>query len=251
MGPDQPPTAVTLRHVLVRREGRTVLDIPHLELTEHRIGVVGANGSGKSTLLRLLDGLVQPDAGTVTVHGLDPGRDGRQVRRQVGFCFQDPGDQLIAPMVSDDVAFGLKNRGVPPGQRTTRVQETLVRLGVAHLRDRAVASLSGGERQLIALAGVLVGDPLTILFDEPTAMLDLGRARHFARLLATLPVQAVIASHDLDLLGDVDRVLVLDAGRIVADDCPEAALAVYRQWAAADLFSAPSPSDAATVRNRP
>ncbi|MCL2453817.1 MAG: energy-coupling factor ABC transporter ATP-binding protein [Micrococcales bacterium] len=221
-----------LDDVTVRRDGRTVLRVERLRLTERRVGVVGANGSGKSTLLRLLDGLIDPSTGRVSIDGLDTVRDGRQVRRRVGFCFQDPADQIVMPLVADDIAFGLKNQGVPTSAREARAATVLDRLGIAHLASRTAASLSGGERQLVALAAVLVCEPATVLFDEPTGTLDLVRSLRFSRLLAGLDIQAVVATHDLDLLEDFDRVLVLDRGVIVADDRPGPALARYRALAA-------------------
>jgi len=221
-----------LRGVAVRREGRTVLAVPHLDLAEARVGVIGANGSGKSTLLRLLNGLLAPTSGTVTLDGLDCVRDGRAVRRRVGFVFADPGDQIVLPVVADDVAFGLKNRGVPGPQRAAMVREQLDRLGATALADRSAHSLSSGERQLVALAGVLVMNPATLVLDEPTGTLDLTNALRFARLLAGLDLQAVVASHDLALLAGFDRVLVLDGGRVVADDDPAAAVAAYRSLVA-------------------
>ncbi|MCL2091322.1 MAG: energy-coupling factor ABC transporter ATP-binding protein [Micrococcales bacterium] len=229
-----------LDDVTVRHDGRTVLRIEHLVADERRIGVVGANGSGKSTLLRLLDGLVAPDTGRVRVAGLDPVRDGREVRRRVGFCFQDPADQIVMPVVADDIAFGLKNRGVPTAERDRRVAAVLARFGIEHLAGRAAATLSGGEKQMVALAAVLVVEPATVLFDEPTGTLDLARSLRFAQVLAGLDVQAVVATHDLDLLAGstghpvdrFDRVLVLDDGQIVADDAPGPALVAYRELAA-------------------
>jgi len=226
------PPVLELDDVVVRHDGRTVLRVEHLVAGERRIGVVGANGSGKSTLLRLLDGLVAPDTGRVRVAGLDPVRDGRAVRHRVGFCFQDPADQIVMPLVADDIAFGLKNRGVGADERAARVGAVLDRFGIAHLAQRVAATLSGGEKQMVALAAVLVCDPSTVLFDEPTGTLDLARSLRFAQVLAGLDVQAVVATHDLDLLDGFDRVLVLDDGAVVADDEPGPALERYRELAA-------------------
>jgi len=226
-----------LDDVTVRHDGRTVLRVDHLVLPERRIGVVGANGSGKSTLLRVLDGLVA-HTGQVRLVGdtvLDTVRDGREVRRRVGFCFQDPADQIVMPVVADDIAFGLKNRQVPVAQHAGLVAGVLDRFGIGHLGPRTAATLSGGEKQLVALAAVLVLAPTTVLFDEPTGTLDLVHSLRFAQTLAGLDIQAVVATHDLELLDQFDRVLVLDAGHIVADDAPGPALAVYRElaWAGA------------------
>lgn len=244
-----------LDDVTVRHDGRTVLRVEHLVLDERRIGVVGANGSGKSTLLRLLDGLVAPDTGRVRVAGLDTVRDGREVRRRVGFCFQEPADQIVMPVVADDIAFGLKNLRVPTAERDVRVAAVLDRFGIGHLAARAAATLSGGEKQTVALAAVLVVEPTTVLFDEPTGTLDLARSLRFAQVLGGLDVQAVVATHDLDLLDEFDRVLVLDDGQIVADDPPGPALAAYRRLAARTCAAQPCvegrPSGATKPQVRP
>jgi biotin transport system ATP-binding protein len=247
------PPRIALRDVVVQRGGRTVLTVPRLDLTERRIGVVGANGSGKSTLLRLLNGLALPrPGGTVRVDGLDTSSAGPAVRRQVGFVFQDPGDQIVLPLVAEDVAFGLKNRGVPADRRAGLVQAQLDRLGAAQLAERSVHSLSGGERQLVALAGVLVLNPATLVLDEPTGTLDLANTLRLTRLLAGLDVQVVAASHDLDLLADFDRVLVLDDGAVVADERPAAALAFYRELAAGMVpAERPWPGDRTGPAGRP
>ena len=208
---------------------RTVLDGIDLRITEHRVGVVGANGSGKSTLARLLNGLVVPTAGRVLVDGLDTRTALRAVRRRVGFVFQDPDAQIVHPTVAEDVAYGLENQGVPPGERAARVAEVLERYGLAGHADHPAHLLSGGQKQLLAIAGVLVMRPARIVFDEPTTLLDLVNARRVARVVAELPQSVVVVTHDLDLLDGFDRVLVVDAGRIGEDGPAEQSLRAYRK----------------------
>jgi biotin transport system ATP-binding protein len=207
---------------------RMVLADVTVRLTERRVGVVGANGSGKSTFARLLNGLVVPTEGTVTVDGLDTRTATRAVRRRVGFVFQDPDAQIVHPTVAEDVAFGLENMGVPAAERAERVAEVLTRYGLAGHADHPAHLLSGGQKQLLAIAGVLVMRPARIVLDEPTTLLDLLNARRVARLVAELAQSVVVVSHDLPLLEGFDRVLVFDAGRLVADDSPAAAIAAYR-----------------------
>jgi biotin transport system ATP-binding protein len=207
---------------------RTVLADVTVRLTERRVGVVGANGSGKSTFARLLNGLVIPTEGTVAVDGLDTRTATRAVRRRVGFVFQDPDAQIVHPTVAEDVAFGLENMGVPAAERAERVAEVLTRYGLAGHADHPAHLLSGGQKQLLAIAGVLVMRPARIVLDEPTTLLDLLNARRVARLVAELAQSVVVVSHDLPLLEGFDRVLVFDAGRLVADDSPAAAIAAYR-----------------------
>jgi biotin transport system ATP-binding protein len=208
---------------------RTVLDGLDLRLTEHRIGVVGANGSGKSTFARLLNGLVVPTAGQVLVDGLDTRTSVRAVRRRVGFVFQDPDAQIVHPTVAEDVAFGLENQGVPAAERAVRVAEVLERYGLAGHADHPAHLLSGGQKQLLAIAGVLVMRPARIVFDEPTTLLDLVNARRIARVIAELPQSVVVVTHELELLEGFDRVLVMDAGRVVEDGAPEDSVTAYRK----------------------
>jgi biotin transport system ATP-binding protein len=207
---------------------RTVLADVTVRLTERRVGVVGANGSGKSTFARLLNGLVLPTEGTVSIDGLDTRTATRAVRRRVGFVFQDPDAQIVHPTVAEDVAFGLENMGVPAAERAERVAEVLTRYGLAGHADHPAHLLSGGQKQLLAIAGVLVMRPARIVLDEPTTLLDLLNARRVARLVAELAQSVVVVTHDLPLLEGFDRVLVFDAGRLVADDSPAAAIAAYR-----------------------
>jgi biotin transport system ATP-binding protein len=208
---------------------RQVLDGLDLRLTEHRIGVIGANGSGKSTFARLLNGLVVPTTGRVLVDGLDTRTSVRAVRRRVGFVFQDPDAQIVHPTVAEDVAYGLENQSVPPAERAERVAEVLARYGLAEHADHPAHLLSGGQKQLLAIAGVLVMRPARIVFDEPTTLLDLVNARRITRLIGELPQQVVVVTHDLDLLEGFDRVLVIDAGRVIEDGPAEQSVAAYRK----------------------
>ncbi|GAU71187.1 putative ABC transporter ATP-binding protein [Streptomyces sp. NBRC 110611] len=218
---------ITLDGVSVRFGPRTVLDTVGVELTEQRIGVIGANGSGKSTFARLLNGLVLPSAGTVLVDGRDTAKDARRIRRQVGFVFQNPDNQIVLPLVEEDLAFGLRNTGVPRAEIPGRVRDELERLGIGSLADRSSHALSGGEKQLVALAAVLVMRPETVVFDEPTTLLDLRNRNRLRAVIAELPQQAVVLTHDLDLLTGYDRVLVLDQGRVVYDGTPQTAVPWY------------------------
>ena len=220
---------IELDHVGHRYDARVVLEDVDLVLTEQRIGVVGANGSGKSTLVRLLNGLVHPTSGTVRVAGLDPVRQGREVRRRVGFCFTDPDAQIVMPTVAEDLAFGLRRRGLSRDEVAARVDTWLRFAGLSEHGDHPAHLLSGGQKQLLALAAVLITEPELVVMDEPTTLLDLVNAERVAQRVATLPQQVVLVTHQLDLLEGFDRVLVVDEGRVVADDAPAAAVAAYRR----------------------
>lgn len=208
---------------------RVVLDEVTVRLTEPRIGIVGANGSGKSTFARLLNGLVQPTSGSVTVNGLDTRRRTRDVRRLVGFCFTDPDAQIVMPTVREDVAFGLRRRGLAKADVDQRVRSVLERFGLEGHADHPAHLLSGGQKQLLALASVLVTDPAVLVLDEPTTLLDLRNTALVAQYLATLSQQVVLVTHDLELLEVYDRVLVFDAGRLVHDGTPSEAVGFYRK----------------------
>lgn len=220
--------SIVLENVSVDLAGRRVLADVSATLGERRIGVIGANGSGKSTLARLLNGLVLPSAGRVVVDGLDTRGDVKAVRRKVGFVFQNPDNQIVYPIVAEDVAFGLKRLGLSKAETAARVSGTLARFGLSHLAQASAHLLSGGEKQLLALAGVLAGDPDILVLDEPTTLLDLRNTRRIAAILAGLPQRIVLVTHDLDLLASFDRVLVVDEGRLVADGSPAEAIAAYR-----------------------
>ncbi|MGY1745067.1 energy-coupling factor ABC transporter ATP-binding protein [Blastococcus sp. SYSU D00695] len=224
---DLPRTAIELDAVSHDYGERAVLRDVTLTLAEHRVGVVGANGSGKSTFARLLNGLVVPTAGTVRVDGLDTRTQLREVRRRVGFVFQDPDAQIVHPTVAEDAGFGLTNLGVEPAERDRRVAEVLARYGLAGHRDHPAHLLSGGQKQLLAIAGVLVMEPRRVVFDEPTTLLDLANTRRVARVVEELEQDVVVVTHHLDLLAGFDRVLVFADGRVAADGAPAETLRWY------------------------
>jgi biotin transport system ATP-binding protein len=208
---------------------RTVLSGVDLVLREHRIGVVGANGSGKSTFARTVNGLVLPTSGRVLVDGLDTRTHGREVRRRVGFCFTDPDAQIVMPTVAEDVAFGLRRRGLSRAEVRHRVQRTLAAFDLLGHADHPAHLLSGGQKQLLALASVLVVEPDVLVMDEPTTLLDLRNAQRTAQVVAGLPQQVLLVTHHLDLLEGFDRVLVFEEGRVVCDDLPADAVRYYRK----------------------
>ncbi len=208
-----------------------VLGPTALTLTEQRIALVGANGSGKSTLARLLNGLVTPTTGRVVVDGLDVATDGAAVRRRVGFCFTDPAAQLVMPTVVEDVALSLRRRHPDRHERRRAALAVLEQHGLAGLADRSVHALSGGQRQLLALAGVLATGPEVVVADEPTTLLDLRNSREVADLLFSLPQQLVLVTHDLDLALRCERALLVEGGEVVADGTPADVVATYRSRA--------------------
>lgn len=212
--------------------GRVALHPLSLTLSERRIGVVGLNGSGKTTMARLINGLVKPSGGAVTVDGLDTVKDEEAARGKTGFIFQNPQHQMILPILAEDIAFGLKNRGLDRAEIAARTAAILERFGISHLARRRVHELSGGETQLGAIASVLVTGPKLLILDEPTNQLDLRNRALIARTIAGLPEQVLVISHDLPLLDGFDRVLVFHEGRLAADAPPAQAIRAYREIAA-------------------
>ncbi|MEC5200800.1 biotin transport system ATP-binding protein [Arthrobacter sp. PL16] len=210
---------------------RMLLQPLTLTLSERRVSIIGANGSGKSTLLRLINGLRTPSAGSVAVFGRDTRTDSRAVRQSVGFVFTDPLSQLVMPTGREDVELSLRVRKLPTAERRRRGEEVLGRFGVHHLADRSIYDLSGGERQILALAVVLAVEPRVLVADEPTTLLDLRNDALVRALIAGLDQQVVFTTHNLDFALESERTLVIDDGQIVFDGPPPDAVARYRALA--------------------
>ncbi|MFC4126738.1 energy-coupling factor ABC transporter ATP-binding protein [Nocardia rhizosphaerae] len=208
---------------------RVVLRDIDLRITERRVGLIGANGSGKSTMARMLNGLLKPDTGTVTVDGLDAARKGAQVRRKVGFVFTDPDTQIVMPTVAEDLAFSLRRSGLDKAAIAGRVAGMLDRFGLAAHADHPAHLLSGGQKQLLAIGSALIRQPEVIVADEPTTLLDLRNARRVSEALNSLDQQVIVVTHQLALLDGFDRVVVLDDGCVAFDGTPAEAVGAYRR----------------------
>ncbi len=150
------------------------------------------------------------------------------MRRRVGFVFTDPDAQIVMPTVAEDVAFSLRRLNSPPDERVAGSTETLRRFGLDGHADHPAHLLSGGQKQLLAVAAVLVTEPDVLVCDEPTTLLDLRNTRMVSDLLLGLDEQVVLVTHDLDLVERWDRVLVVDEGRVVADGSAAESVAFYR-----------------------
>ncbi|GAA4282885.1 ABC transporter ATP-binding protein [Brevibacterium daeguense] len=236
-----PASAIVLERVSVSVEeigpdNRSTVRHPILTevsgvLSEPVVSIIGANGSGKSTLLHLCNGLVAPTSGRVTVDGLDTVGDGSAVRRRVGFVFTDPAAQLVMPTPLEDVQLSLRRSVRNRRERRTRALEVLAELGVEDLAERSVYELSGGQRQLVALAAVLAVDPAVLVLDEPTTLLDLANREllraTLRRLVEERGVRIIISTHDLDVAADADRTLLIEDGRLAADGTPAEVIAEY------------------------
>jgi cobalt/nickel transport system ATP-binding protein len=209
-------------------DGTPALDGVDLRVAAgERVALVGPNGAGKTTLALHTNGLLRADEGTVRVSGVTLGPETlREVRRRVGFVFQDAEDQLFMSTVRDDVAFGPANAGLRGAELDARVATALDALGVTHLADRAPHHLSGGEQRRVAIATVLALRPDVVVLDEPTAGLDPASRRELIETLEALEVAQLIVTHDLPLVLELcPRTVLVDAGRVVADGPSEVLLA--------------------------
>lgn len=219
----------------------TILEGVTCDFTAPRTAVIGLNGSGKSTLLRLFNALVTPASGTVRVNGIDPAAAPRRARAEVGFVFTDPAAQILMPTPLEDVELSLRRTVTDREDRARRALDWLERTGVGHRAHHSVFDLSGGERQLVALAAVLAAQPRVLVLDEPTTLLDLRNRIRLTELLDSLDQQQVISTHDLDLAATARHVLVVHAGRVLARGEPAETIARYRHWCAHG-FPAPEPA---------
>ncbi len=201
-----------------------------------KLAVVGPSGAGKSTLLMHLNGLLpskipaasdSQNNATVHIGGLSMAKEHLlEIRRRVGFLFQDPDDQLFCPTVQEDVAFGPLNLGLSQDQVRKRVSESLKAVGLEEFEYRSTLRLSLGERKRVCLAGVLACEPSVLALDEPSSNLDPRARRGLLKILRTFEGCQIIATHDLNFVVEhCDRVIVLDEGRIQADGSPKSILA--------------------------
>ena len=220
---------IEVSNVTHRYGARSVLRDVSLRIAEHRVGIIGANGSGKSTFARLLNGLLIPDEGTVLVDGIDTRDDVKAVRRRVGFVFQNPDNQIVFPIVEEDVAFGLKNLKLPKDEVARRVDAVLDRYRLTHLRDSATHLLSGGEKQMLAISAVLVMEPKYVVLDEPMTLLDLRNKALVTEIIRSIEQPVVLVTHDLEHVRDFDRLIVFDEGGVLADGHPDSAIREYER----------------------
>ncbi|WKK61711.1 ABC transporter ATP-binding protein [Corynebacterium sp. P3-F1] len=211
----------------VAYDSAVVLQPQTFELTEQRIGIIGSNGSGKSTLVRLVNGLIEPTSGAVHYNGLDVSKKGRDVRRKVGFIFSDAEAQIVMPRVRDDIAFSLRRFKLPKDEVNERVDDMLQRFRLVDRAENSPHTLSGGEKQMLALAAVMVIEPETVIADEPTTLLDMRNRRRIIQELTSLEQQVIVVTHDIDMLTDFDRVLCMNDGDVAFDGPPSDAIAFY------------------------
>ncbi|MGP9660406.1 energy-coupling factor ABC transporter ATP-binding protein [Arthrobacter sp. AOP36-C1-22] len=222
--------SISLDQVGVRLGETTALEGISLNLGARRIAIIGENGSGKSTLARVIGGLVAPSSGSLRVHGVDPVRQKRELRRLVAFVFSNPDAQIIMPTVGEDVAFSLRSEKLSQPEEDARVSGALAAFGLSELAGRSAHELSGGQKQLLALCGAFVRRPDLVIADEPTALLDTRNSRTVAdHLFLGGDHQLVLVTHDPRLALRCDTAVLVGSGRIHAVGDPVEVLATYER----------------------
>lgn len=222
-------SVVKLSHIDFRYYGSEVNSLTDvsLEIKESEwVAIIGPNGSGKSTLAKIMNGLLVPAAGQVTIKDLTIDEETVwEARRSVGMVFQNPDNQFVGSTVEDDVAFGLENNGVPRQEMITRIEEALAEVRMSEFKDKEPARLSGGQKQRVALASILALRPDIIILDEATSMLDPnGRQEVIAairKIKERFNLTVISITHDLDEASLADRILMMQGGRLVQDKKPE------------------------------
>ena len=220
---------ITVKNAVFRYEGADADAVRGVSLDVKKgefLAVLGRNGSGKSTLAKMLNALIVPTEGSITVDGITPTDDEScyEVRTRCGMVFQNPDNQIVSTIVEEDCAFGLENMGVEPGEIRRRVDEALERVGMADFALSSPHMLSGGQKQRVAIAGVVAMKPKIIVFDESTAMLDpVGRRDVFAlarKLNKEEGITVVWITHFMDEAVRADRVAVMADGELMMDGTP-------------------------------
>ena len=222
-------SVVKLSHIEFRYYGSEVNSLTDvsLEIKEGEwVAIIGPNGSGKSTLAKIMNGLLVPAAGQVTIKDLTIDEETVwEARRSVGMVFQNPDNQFVGSTVEDDVAFGLENNGVPRQEMISRIEEALAEVRMSEFKDKEPARLSGGQKQRVALASILALRPDIIILDEATSMLDPnGRQEVIAairKIKERFNLTVISITHDLDEASLADRILMMQGGRLVQDKKPE------------------------------
>lgn len=210
-------TLIKATDVGLEIEGKIILQGVSLDAGERRIGIVGRNGSGKSTLARLLAGLMPPTSGTISIDGVDVGKDRKAALSSVGILFQNSDHQIIFPTVEEELAFGMLQQGRSKAQAGELVESILSRFDKAHWAKQAVHTLSQGQKRLVCLMAVLAMGPKVILLDEPFAGLDIPTQMQLARYLDDVDAMLVHISHEPAHLSACERIIWLEAGAVEMD----------------------------------
>jgi len=221
--------AVELSDVCFDINGEAILNKITFSTQQQRIGIVGRNGSGKSTLARLLCGLIEPSSGSVRVDGIDVANDRHQAIRTVGMLFQNPDHQIIFPTVAEELSFGLQQLGASRADAQSLTHQALCQFGVEDWAARSVSVLSQGQRHLVCLIAVLLMKPRLVVLDEPYAGLDIPTTMQLTRHLDGIDAVIVHVSHQPLTFTHYERVLWLEAGKLVLDGSPDKVLPEFTE----------------------
>jgi len=198
--------SVTLKKLSYQNGGNTLSQNINLNVThKEKIAIIGPNGCGKTTLLNIIAGLQEKQSGILELfhNAIETQKDYKPFRSMVGYLFQNSDNQFLAPIVIDDVAFSLLSAGMEKEEALLKAHMMLKDLDIAHLKDKVVYNLSGGEKKLVALAGVLVTEPKLMLLDEPTSGLDLNMQLKLVEILKNIDKSIIIVSHDKEFIDSI------------------------------------------------
>lgn len=214
---------ISIKNLYFKYEDGLILKNINLRLKDGcYTAIIGANGSGKTTLAKHLNALLLPTKGSVTVDDVDTKKDQFSVRKKVGFVFQNPEDQMVYSIVEEDIAFGLENLGMETKEMKTQVNWILKELNIEYLAKKNVNMLSAGQKQLVALAGILVMSPKYIVFDEPTTLLDNKNKKNIINIIGKLNkknnIGVILVTNLLSDVKYAKNAIAMSNGKIIFND---------------------------------
>lgn len=220
ISPDK-PTEIEILSASVFYGKEKILEDLSLSITEQRVGFIGRNGSGKTTLLRILAGLQELNSGKVLIDGTEVAKKRKEAIEKVGIIFQNPDHQIIFPTVIEEMIFGLIQMGVDKTVADQRAMSYLAKFGKSEWRDRAVSTLSQGQKKLLCLMAILAMEPKVIILDEPLAALDIPTQRQLTTILQSLPQTLIYITHDTAPIQNYDVAIWLEQGQVVETGSPD------------------------------
>ncbi len=217
---------IEVKDISYKYEDKLILRDINLKINESDfISIIGHNGSGKTTLIKHFNGLLIPTKGEVIVDHLNTKKEDWKIKQKIGIVFQNPEDQLVNSIVEEDIAFGLENLGTPSDEIQKKVSDILKKLDIFHFAKVNVNNLSFGQKQLVALAGVLIMEPKYIVFDEPTTMLDPKNKSNILEIISHLNKESktiILVTNNLDdIKRYVKRVIILKNGKVIFNNKKE------------------------------
>jgi len=216
--------SIAIKDVSYQINGTAILTDVSFQSDAKRIAILGRNGSGKSTLSRLICGLDQPNQGSIHINDIDVFKDRRGALANIGMIFQNPDHQIIFPTVIEEMCFGLAQMGLDKSSADHRAMSYLEKFGKTNWRDRAISTLSQGQKKLLCLMAILAMEPKVIILDEPLAALDIPTQRQLTDILQSLPHTLIYITHDTSPIQHYDVAIWLEQGQIVETGTPETVL---------------------------